>query len=165
MSAAVARFDSPVGPLTAVIDEQGDLVELSFHGVPPPAGEGSDAAGGPAMKRVRTELRDYFAGRRRDFSLPLAPRGTVFQRRVWAELCRIPYGATISYRELAARLGNPAACRAVARANATNPIAIVIPCHRVIGADGSLTGYGGGLDRKRWLLEREGALLPMVVAG
>ncbi|HEV8628830.1 MAG TPA: methylated-DNA--[protein]-cysteine S-methyltransferase [Thermoanaerobaculia bacterium] len=165
MSAAVARFDSPVGPLTAVVDEQGDLAELSFHGVPPPAGEGGDAAGGPAMKRVRTELQDYFAGRRRDFSLPLAPRGTVFQRRVWAELCRIPYGATISYRELAARLGNPAACRAVARANATNPIAIVIPCHRVIGADGSLTGYGGGLDRKRWLLEREGALLPMVVAG
>jgi methylated-DNA-[protein]-cysteine S-methyltransferase len=94
--------------------------------------------------------------------LRLAPRGTAFQRRVWDELVRIPYGETLSYHQLATRVGNPAATRAVARANATNPIAIVVPCHRVIGADGSLTGYGGGLDRKRLLLELEGA--PAVAA-
>jgi methylated-DNA-[protein]-cysteine S-methyltransferase len=112
-----------------------------------------------ACADARRQLAEYFDGRRRHFDLRLAPEGTPFQTRVWAELCRIPFGTTISYRELAARIGQPAAVRAVGLANGRNPIAIVVPCHRVIGADGSLTGYGGGLDRKRYLLGLEqGAL-------
>jgi methylated-DNA-[protein]-cysteine S-methyltransferase len=164
---AVTRLaDSPVGPLTAVVDEDGGLVRLAFARETVPDQDGSaPAVATAAAARVVAELEDYFAGRRRDFSFPLSPRGTDFQRRVWAELRRIPYGQTVSYRELATRVGNPAACRAVARANATNPIAIVIPCHRVIGADGTLTGYGGGLDKKRLLLELEGARAAMAGSG
>ena len=171
-------IDSPLGPLTAAIDERGRLVRLDFSTLPgvvtiadapAAAGASGDEARGlsvelappAAAARVVAELEQYFAGRRKKFTFPMAPRGTDFQRRVWSELRRIPYGRTISYGELAVRIGNPAATRAVARANATNPIAIVVPCHRVIGADGTLTGYGGGLDRKRRLLELEGALLPM----
>ncbi|WP_346839359.1 methylated-DNA--[protein]-cysteine S-methyltransferase [Microbulbifer sp. SAOS-129_SWC] len=103
------------------------------------------------------QLQQYFAGERRQFDLPLAPPGTDFQRRVWDALLQIPYGETRSYREQAAALGNLKAIRAVARANGANPIAVVIPCHRVIGADGSLTGYAGGLDMKARLLTLEGA--------
>jgi methylated-DNA-[protein]-cysteine S-methyltransferase len=106
---------------------------------------------------VRRQLDEYFAGRRRAFELPLAPRGSLFQLRVWRELLAIPYGTTISYGELAKRLGRPGAGRAVGLANGRNPLAIVVPCHRVIGADGSLTGYGGGIQRKAWLLRHEGA--------
>jgi O-6-methylguanine DNA methyltransferase len=160
---AAEEIDTPIGPLTAVVDERGRLVSLEFSGrsrVLASAGEpGPRARAG--LTRVAAELHAYFAGKRRKFTFPLAPRGTPFQRKVWDELLRIPYGATVSYRELAARVGNPSAQRAVARANATNPIAVVVPCHRVIGADGTLTGYGGGLDKKRRLLELEGALLPM----
>jgi methylated-DNA-[protein]-cysteine S-methyltransferase len=178
-SDTVFGVDSPLGPLTAAVDERGKLVRLDFAELPgvltiddrPAAAAGADAGGGLAVElappaavaRVHDELAAYFAGRRKKFTLPLAPRGTTFQRRVWDELRRIPYGRTISYGELAVRIGNPAATRAVARANATNPIAVVVPCHRVIGADGTLTGYGGGLDRKRRLLELEGALLPMAI--
>jgi methylated-DNA-[protein]-cysteine S-methyltransferase len=103
------------------------------------------------------QLHAYFAGVLTDFEIPMDMRGTDFQRRVWAELCEIPYGETISYGELARRVGNPQASRAVGLANGRNPVAIVVPCHRVIGADGSLTGYGGGLGRKVWLLEHEAA--------
>ncbi len=103
------------------------------------------------------QLTAYFAGELTDFDLPLAPRGTDFQLRVWAALRTIPYGQTTSYGELAAQLGNPGASRAVGLANGRNPIAIIVPCHRVIGSDGGLTGYGGGLDRKRWLLDHERA--------
>jgi methylated-DNA-[protein]-cysteine S-methyltransferase len=151
-----ATLDTPVGPLTATVDEKGHLVRLDFPGErsAPPAELHPERCAA-----VFDELREYFAGNRREFAMPLAARGTEFQRRVWEELSRIPYGATISYRELATRVGNPAACRAVARANATNPIPIVVPCHRVIGADGSLTGYGGGIDRKRFLLALEGVPL------
>ena len=157
-----ARLGSSAGELTAVVDERGRLVSLDFpgRGSKATARAESPEAGTAAARgiaRVKEQLDEYFAGRRRDFSLALAAGGTPFQQRVWEQLCRIPYGETISYRELATRVGNRAACRAVARANATNPIAIVVPCHRVIGADGSLTGYGGGLDRKRFLLELEGA--------
>jgi methylated-DNA-[protein]-cysteine S-methyltransferase len=105
---------------------------------------------------VRSQLDAYFAGERTDFDLPLAAAGTEFQRKVWDELLRIPYGATLSYGELANRIGNPKASRAVGLANGSNPIPIVIPCHRVIGANGKLTGYGGGLPRKVRLLEIEG---------
>lgn len=103
------------------------------------------------------QLREYFAGARRDFDLPLRPTGTPFQLSVWAELRRIPFGTTISYAELARRIGNPRAVRAVGLANGANPLAIVIPCHRVIGADGRLVGYGGGLGIKEQLLALEGA--------
>ena len=108
---------------------------------------------------VREQLDAYFAGELSEFDLPLAPHGTPFQRRVWDELSRIPFGETTSYSELARRLGDPKLVRAVGLANGRNPLAIVIPCHRVIGAGGSLTGYGGGLDRKRWLLDLEARVL------
>jgi methylated-DNA-[protein]-cysteine S-methyltransferase len=104
---------------------------------------------------VARQLAAYFAGELREFDIPLAPEGTAFQKRVWMELCRIPFGETISYGHLARRIGQPTASRAVGLANGRNPIAIIVPCHRVIGADGSLTGYGGGLDRKKWLLVHE----------
>jgi len=107
------------------------------------------------LAQVRSEIVEYFAGTRRDFTVPLAPAGTPFQEKVWAELRRIPYGQTISYETLAERIAQPTALRAVATANGTNRLAILIPCHRVIGKDGSLTGYGGGLWRKRLLLELE----------
>jgi methylated-DNA-[protein]-cysteine S-methyltransferase len=108
-----------------------------------------------ALRPFVTQLDDYFAGKRRDFDFPLEPAGTPFQRRVWEALCEIPYGETWSYLQLATRIGNPKACRAVGLANGRNPIAVVVPCHRVIGANGSLTGYGGGMDRKRLLLDLE----------
>jgi AraC family transcriptional regulator of adaptative response/methylated-DNA-[protein]-cysteine methyltransferase len=109
----------------------------------------------PLLEKLREQLDEYFKGERREFTLPLASRGTPFQDKVWQELRRIPYGQTISYDELACRIGQPTAQRAVARANGMNYVAILIPCHRVIGKDGSLTGYGGGLWRKRLLLELE----------
>ena len=104
---------------------------------------------------VIRQLQEYFGGERRSFELPLAPRGSAFQQQVWRELQRIPYGETISYGELARRIGRPRACRAVGLANGANPLPIVVPCHRVIGADGSLTGFGGGLPIKRQLLDLE----------
>ena len=111
------------------------------------------------FKAVRMQLDAYFAGRLQIFDLPLAATGTAFQQTVWRALAAIPYGVTISYGELARRIGNPNASRAVGLANGCNPLSIVLPCHRVIGANGSLTGYGGGLERKQWLLRHEGALL------
>jgi methylated-DNA-[protein]-cysteine S-methyltransferase len=108
-----------------------------------------------AFAEVRRQLAAYFAGESTTFDLALAAEGTGFQHRVWRALCAIPYGATISYGELARRIGQPGAARAVGLANGANPIPIVVPCHRVIGADGSLTGFGGGIERKRWLLAHE----------
>lgn len=108
-----------------------------------------------ALKRARDQIESYLAGELREFDLELDPEGTEFQRRVWVELTKIAYGETISYGEMAQRLGTPNASRAVGAANGKNPIAIVVPCHRVIGANGSLTGFGGGLPRKKWLLEHE----------
>ena len=108
-----------------------------------------------ALAGARKQLTEYFAGERMEFDLPLAPEGTGFQRKVWNALCEIPYGVTISYGELARRIGQPTAARAVGLANGSNPLPIVVPCHRVIGADGSLTGFGGGIERKRWLLTHE----------
>jgi methylated-DNA-[protein]-cysteine S-methyltransferase len=115
----------------------------------------------PLLERAGAQLDEYFAGKRRSFDLPLAPRGTEFQREVWAVLRAIPFGTTWSYARVALRLGRPGAVRAVGAANGSNPIAIVIPCHRVVGSDGSLTGYGGGLPRKRWLLAHEKVELPL----
>ncbi len=113
------------------------------------------------LKHPREQLQAYLDGDLREFELPLAAEGTPFQQRVWRALCDIPYGETISYGDLARRIGQPKASRAVGLANGQNPIAIVVPCHRVIGANGTLTGYGGGLERKRWLLahESEGSLI------
>jgi methylated-DNA-[protein]-cysteine S-methyltransferase len=110
------------------------------------------------LAKAREELAAYFDGSLREFTVPLAPNGTEFQRRVWTALTKIPYGTTISYADLARRIRNSAAVRAVGAANGRNPIPVIVPCHRVIGSDGSLTGFGGGLDRKRWLLEHENAL-------
>lgn len=115
-----------------------------------------DEKNNTVLEQCARELDMYFAGELREFTVPVNAHGTEFRRRVWAELQRIPYGETISYKELAARIGNPAAARAVGGANHHNPVNIIIPCHRVIGADGSLTGYGGGPDKKAFLLELEG---------
>jgi methylated-DNA-[protein]-cysteine S-methyltransferase len=157
MARSAVQIDSPVGPLRLVTDA-GSLVELEL---PPPREEAPPPPTQPADRELLDEaaaqLADYFAGRRTDFELPLALDGTDFQRRVWAELCQIPYGDTISYGQLALRVGKPGSARAVGLANGRNPVAIIVPCHRVIGSDGKLTGYGGGLDRKAWLLDHEAA--------
>ena len=121
---------------------------------PDPAWKQDD---GP-FDQVIAQLKQYFEGRRTAFDLPLVLDGTPFQQRVWAALQTIPYGTTISYGELAARIGRPGASRAVGLANGRNPVSVIVPCHRIIGADGSLTGYGGGLERKRLLLWLEGAV-------
>ena len=107
------------------------------------------------LKECTQQLNEYFHGKRIEFSLPLAPKGTDFQKIVWSELQRIPIGKTVTYMDMAKRLGDPKVIRAAGTANGKNPIAIIIPCHRVIGSDGSLTGYAGGLKRKQWLLEHE----------
>ena len=114
-----------------------------------------DGAAGPLAAAIE-QLQEYFAGTRRRFDLPLQLQGTEFQQRVWRELTEIPYGETWSYGQLAKRIGMPGASRAVGLANGRNPLSILVPCHRVIGANGSLTGYGGGLERKQWLLAHEG---------
>ena len=153
------HIDSPVGPLLLASDNDG-LRLIEFHA--PRYAMQRDAdwrEGDNAVLRItRAQLDEYFAGKRRDFDLPLAPRGTDFQRNVWQTLATIPYGATISYAQLATRVGKPTAMRAVGAANGRNPLPIVLPCHRVIGADGSLTGFGGGLPTKEFLLKLEGAL-------
>jgi methylated-DNA-[protein]-cysteine S-methyltransferase len=128
------------------------------------AGWREDDGRGPAgdlLARARQQLTEYFGRTRTTFDLSLAPVGSTFQRRVWDALRAIPYGTTVSYSELARRLGDTRATRAVGAANAKNPIPIIVPCHRVVGARGELTGFGGGLDRKRWLLEHEGALMAL----
>lgn len=109
----------------------------------------------PLLEKARKELEEYVGGRRREFSLPLCAEGTDFQKKVWEELCKVGYAETVSYGQIAQRIGNPKAVRAVGMANNRNPISIVIPCHRVIGKDGKLVGYGGGLERKEFLLELE----------
>ncbi|MBZ0115042.1 MAG: methylated-DNA--[protein]-cysteine S-methyltransferase [Thermoanaerobaculia bacterium] len=159
-------FDSPLGPLGATADAEGLIRRLEFVD---PADESAatknsvepslSTAAGVALAEVGKQLDEYFALSRREFDLPLRPVGTAFQEQVWHALLAIPFGATESYGGLAHRIDNPKAVRAVGRANGANPIAIVIPCHRVIGNDGSLTGYGGGIERKRWLLQHEGVLL------
>jgi O-6-methylguanine DNA methyltransferase len=167
MKAFADRIDSPFGELFTAVDEAGAVVRVEFltnrsaddlfarliH-------EGYTAAwNAKACETVARQLREYFDRDRRRFDLEVEPKGSQFQRRVWEELLKIPYGSTASYGELAVRIGNPKAVRAVGRANATNPIAIVIPCHRIVGRDQSLTGYGGGLAIKQALLSHEGVLL------
>jgi methylated-DNA-[protein]-cysteine S-methyltransferase len=146
---------SPVGTLT-VVAAGDELVALAFDDDPRAARLQAEARRDDRRLRHATiQLEEYFAGTRRDFDLRLAPDGTPFQRRVWQALTEIPFGATATYGAIARAIGKPTATRAIGGANHENPIAIVIPCHRVIGADGSMTGYGGGLPRKRSLLALE----------
>jgi methylated-DNA-[protein]-cysteine S-methyltransferase len=146
-------ISSPIGPLRLTLDDDGAVAGIGFA----PGARTGDAGGDPRVERLAVQLREYFAGKRAGFDLPLRPRGSALERRVWDELLRIPYGETATYAEIASRIGRPGAARAVGRANARNPIAIAIPCHRVVGSDGSLTGYAGGLQCKRSLLALEAA--------
>lgn len=167
------RLASPVGELVLTASDAG-LTGIYFptsrHG--PPGVESEDwveddlrGAAGGILARASQQLQEYFAGMRTVFDVPLAAFGTAFEQRVWELLRAIPYGTTTSYGALARRLGDPRATRAVGTANGKNPIPIIVPCHRVVGAHGELTGFGGGIDRKRWLLEHEGALLRLGGAG
>ena len=150
-----STIDSPIGPLTIVArDEKLVAIYMEQHARRPDVaalGQRVD----DVLPEVTRQLAEYFGGERREFDLPLAATGTDFQHRVWAVLRTIPYGETWSYGQLAAALGQPGASRAVGLANGRNPISIVVPCHRVVGANGSLTGYAGGTDRKRFLLALE----------
>jgi len=148
--------DSPIGELLLAGDGAA-LQLLHMDGTPAAAWERDD----DAFAEVRAQLAEYFAGDRRDFDVDLALAGTPFQQEVWEALRAIPYGETISYGELAQRVERPWASRAVGAANGRNPVAIIVPCHRVIGADGTLTGYGGGLERKRTLLDLEHGVRPL----
>ena len=155
VSLCYTQIDSPIGPLILAADEEGlrriDFVNGRHPAQPDPSWHEDEKA----LKETMAQLRAYFAGKLEDFDLPLAPEGTEFQRKVWKRLCDIPFGETISYGELAKRIGNPNASRAVGLANGSNPIPIIIPCHRVIGSNGKLTGYGGGLPIKEKLLALE----------
>ena len=165
MPTTFTRFPSPVGELILTASEtalKGVFFPVRRNRSAPEAGWVEDDGRGPAgalLAAVRRQLTEYFEGTRTTFDLPLDGTGSTFERRVWDLLRTIPYGATTSYGALARRLGDPRATRAVGAANGKNPIPIIVPCHRVLGARGELTGFGGGLDRKRWLLEHEGALL------
>ena len=151
MTTFTTTIDSPVGPLVLTSDGT-SLTGVLFDAEVDPTWSTQPCA---VLDRAAAQLGEYFAGERTEFDLPLEPAGTPFQRSTWLALREIPYAETINYGQLALRVGNPKASRAVGLANGRNPISIVVPCHRVIGADGSLTGYGGGLDRKRLLLDLE----------
>ncbi len=149
------HIDSPIGPLLLVADEYGLVaVGLPKRGAAQRAPE--DGRHAPSkLHAARRQFEEYFAGVRQEFELPLHPSGTPFQLEVWGAVLAIPYGETVSYAEIARRIGRARAVRAVGAANGANPLAIVVPCHRVIGRHGDLTGYGGGLPAKRWLLAHE----------
>lgn len=148
---------SPVGDLTLIATEHA-LCAVLWQGDRPgrvPLGESRHVDAHPVLHAATRQLEEYFAGIRRDFDLPLAFTGTPFQQQVWAALLRIPYGETRSYLQVAQALGNPSAVRAVGAANGRNPISIIAPCHRVVGSNGTLTGFAGGLAAKQWLLAHE----------
>lgn len=152
---------SPIGTLCLAAEDD-QLVGLCLPDRPAPTGPRQRSA---VLVEAASQLEQYFAGERRDFDLPLAPSGTAFQTAVWRALAEIPFGVTCSYGELARAIGRPAASRAVGAANGANPIAIILPCHRVIGSNGTLTGYGGGLPMKRWLLDHERACVQPSLPG
>jgi methylated-DNA-[protein]-cysteine S-methyltransferase len=161
MTTFYLTMQSPIGELLLTSDREaltGVFMELHRHG-PENREHWVRADDHPILRAAKLQLEEYFGGTRTEFELPLNLSGTPFQKTVWAELCAIPYGQTISYGQLAKRIGNPAASRAVGLANGKNPISIIVPCHRVIGSNGSLTGYGGGLERKQALLALEQNLL------
>lgn len=143
----VTTFVSPIGKLF-IKEEDGFITGVSFWGRE--QGESSETS-----ENAARQLSEYFSGRRKTFDLPLRVTGSEFSKKVWAALTRIPYGQTLSYKQVAENIGAPKACRAVGRANNVNPIAIIIPCHRVIGSSGDLTGYAGGIDKKQFLLDLE----------
>jgi methylated-DNA-[protein]-cysteine S-methyltransferase len=154
-------FDSPIGELLLVGDEHG-LHRLDMQeGRRPTAIDPRWTRSEAPFEEVERQLSEYFDGTRRSFELPLALAGSEFELRVWRALCEIPYGETTSYGAIARRIEAPGAARGVGVANGRNPIAVIVPCHRVIGADGTLTGYGGGLERKRLLLDLEAGVLPL----
>lgn len=153
------HVESPLGPLLLLSDGQ-TLTGLFMNELSVPEGSVERRDAEPFSEAGR-QLAEYFSRERRTFDLPLAPQGTTFQRTVWATLRDIPYGETISYGALARRIGDPNACRAVGLANGRNPLSIVVPCHRVVGASGKLTGYGGGLANKALLLNLERGALPL----
>lgn len=160
MTLSMIDLASPVGGLTLFADDAA-LVAIAFNAQL--RGSGADAREDPTHKvltQAREELLAYFAGARKTFSIPLRPKGTAFQQAVWDALAEIPWGETRSYGDIARRIGNPKGVRAVGLANGRNPLPIVVPCHRVIGSDGSLTGYGGGLPIKVKLLALEGIATP-----
>lgn len=146
-------YNTPVGILT-LAEENGKLTNCNF-GTDAKLPQNATIHETPLLKRAYQQLAEYFIGKRQQFELPLAPHGTSFQQTVWQALLSIPYGKTASYKEMAIEIGNPKACRAIGMANNKNPIGIIIPCHRVIGANGKLVGYAGGLDIKQKLLNLE----------
>lgn len=147
--------DTPIGPLTLVADDIA-LREVRFpNGRPVGPGDGPAEPAHPVLATAARQLAEYFAGTRTAFDVPLDPQGSAFQRDAWRGLTTIPYGETVSYGEQARRLGHDGKARAIGAANGRNPIPVILPCHRVIGSDGSLTGFGGGLDAKAWLLHHE----------
>jgi len=163
-----SRLITPVGELVLTASDAaltGVYFPTSRRGAAPTHhADWTENGGGPAgqvLARAAQQLTEYFDGSRTTFDLPLEALGSAFEHRVWNALRTIPYGATTSYGELAKRLGDVSATRAVGAANGKNPIPIIIPCHRVVGSKGELTGFGGGLDRKRWLLEHEGVLMKL----
>ena len=148
-------YDYPVIRGIGIAEADGAISRVGFQNNSSKGFDGFTVVETPLIKKAATQLAEYFAGTRAKFDLPLAPAGTEFQRSVWRALQTIPFGETCSYMDIATRIGNPKACRAVGMSNNRNPIAIIIPCHRVIGRDGSLVGYGGGLDIKQYLLDLE----------
>ncbi|TAG46654.1 MAG: methylated-DNA--[protein]-cysteine S-methyltransferase [Betaproteobacteria bacterium] len=154
------HFESPLGTMLAIGTETAitDLHMVSGKYVPKLGDDWIDSPTLPVFLQLRTELDEYFERKRKTFDVALAPEGTAFQRAAWVALTKIPFGQTRSYGEQAASIGSPKAVRAIGAANGKNPIAIVVPCHRVIGANGTLTGYAGGLDKKEFLLKLEGIL-------
>ena len=148
-------IDSPIGPLTLIASD-GALAEIRFPNAPPVGDDaGVDDPDDPVLADAARQLGEYFDGTRVEFDLPLAPVGTPFQLGAWLGLATIPYGETVSYGEQAHRLGHDGKARAVGAANGRNPLPIVLPCHRVVGSDGSLVGFGGGVETKAWLLHHE----------
>lgn len=154
-------FESPLGELLLVNDGKALSGLHMREGRRPVAVEPGWRRAAEPFAAVRAQLREYFDGERESFDIRLSPAGPQFFLRVWDELRQVPYGATISYGELARRVGRPSAARAVGAANGRNPISVIVPCHRVVGADGGLTGYGGGMERKRRLLELESGVLAL----
>ncbi|MGK7389060.1 MAG: methylated-DNA--[protein]-cysteine S-methyltransferase [Candidatus Cyclobacteriaceae bacterium M2_1C_046] len=150
---SIYTISSPVGPLKITAEEDA-ILAVDFT----PELASSDRDLSPVVLQCANELKEYFDGRRKIFEVPLKLEGTDFQKAVWQELLKIPYGKTISYAQLSVKLGDLKAIRAVGTANGKNKIPVIIPCHRVIGSDGNLTGYSGGLDKKKWLLQHEGAI-------
>lgn len=155
MTTRYTTFRSPLGVITLQADDQGLLGAWFETHTTQPDELGLYVENDSILTKVINQLDEYFAGRRSEFELPLAAKGTEFQQQVWHALCNIPYGQTWSYQDLADAIGNPKAVRAVGLANGKNPISIIIPCHRVIGKNGKLTGYAGGVERKAKLLELE----------